>query len=226
MQVDADGTRHVHFNRTYRGLPVRGGDVVVHSAPNGTLDSTSLTQAAPLSLSVTPSVTDQQAIAKAAKLFHGTRGSSTAVLTVDVTGASPKLVWEVVLNGTGADRAPSHLHVLVDAVTGATGQSWDSFSAFLPDGTKRAKGKAAPIAVSAPAALAAAASTGTGKGYQVGNVSVSTTQNSTTSYTLKDPVRGNGETRDAQNQTATNDSPPATGASRSTTPTTSGATTP
>ncbi|MEU9130377.1 M4 family metallopeptidase [Kitasatospora sp. NPDC048540] len=216
VQVDADGTRHVHFNRTYRGLPVRGGDVVVHSAPNGTLDSASLTQAAPLSLSVTPSVTDQQAIAKAATLFSGTRGSSTAVLTVDVTGASPKLVWEVVLNGTGADHSPSHLHVLVDALTGATGESWDGFSAILPDGTKRVTTKAAPTAVSAPAAaaapaaaLAAAASTGTGKGYQVGNVSVSTTQNSATSYTLKDPVRGNGETRDAQNQTTTDDSPPA-----------------
>ncbi|PBC71230.1 Zn-dependent metalloprotease [Streptomyces sp. TLI_235] len=212
VQVDADGTRHVHFNRTYRGLPVRGGDVVVHSAPNGTLDSASLTQAAPLSLSVTPSVTDRQAIAKASQLFRGTRGTSTATLKVDVTGASPQLVWEVVVNGTGEDRSPSHLHVLVDAVTGATGTSWDSFSAFLPDGVKRAKTKAAPTAPtaqSAPAALAAAASTGTGKGYQVGNVSVSTTQNSATSYTLKDPARGNGETRDAQNQTATNDSPPA-----------------
>ncbi|MEU2629476.1 M4 family metallopeptidase [Kitasatospora sp. NPDC007106] len=209
VQVDKDGTRHVHFNRTYRGLPVRGGDVVVHSAPNGTLDSTSLTLAAPISLSVTPSVTDKQAIAKAAGLFRGTRGSSTAVLTVDVTGASPKLVWEVVINGTDPDHSPSHFHVLVDAVTGAPGQTWDSFSAFVPDGTQRGKGRLAPGLVTPPGAQAAAASSGTGKGYQVGNVTVSTTQNSTSSYTLKDPLRGNGETRDAQNQTAFNDSPPA-----------------
>jgi len=29
--VDANGTEHVRFDRTYRGLPVLGGDVVVHS---------------------------------------------------------------------------------------------------------------------------------------------------------------------------------------------------
>ena len=29
--VDADGTEHVRFDRTYRGLPVLGGDLVVHS---------------------------------------------------------------------------------------------------------------------------------------------------------------------------------------------------
>ena len=29
--VDADGSEHVRFDRTYAGLPVIGGDVVVHS---------------------------------------------------------------------------------------------------------------------------------------------------------------------------------------------------
>lgn len=29
--VDADGSEHVRFDRTYQGLPVIGGDVVVHS---------------------------------------------------------------------------------------------------------------------------------------------------------------------------------------------------
>src|SRR6476619_1637468 len=29
--VDADGTEHVRFDRSYRGLPVLGGDLVVHS---------------------------------------------------------------------------------------------------------------------------------------------------------------------------------------------------
>src|SRR5436190_8931965 len=34
--VDADGTEHVRFGRTYRGLRVIGGDLVVHSAAGGT----------------------------------------------------------------------------------------------------------------------------------------------------------------------------------------------
>ncbi|MFD9879715.1 M4 family metallopeptidase, partial [[Kitasatospora] papulosa] len=49
---------------------------------------------------------------------------------------------------------------------------------------------------------------GTGHGYQVGDVPLTTTAVSG-GYQLKDATRGNGETRDAQNLTATNDSPPA-----------------
>ena len=32
--IDADGTTHVRIDRTYRGLPVLGGDLVVHQAPD------------------------------------------------------------------------------------------------------------------------------------------------------------------------------------------------
>src|SRR3954447_6881264 len=32
---DGDGATHVRFTRTYRGLDVLGGDVVVHSAADG-----------------------------------------------------------------------------------------------------------------------------------------------------------------------------------------------
>ena len=31
--TDADGTTHVRLDRTYRGLPVLGGDLVVHQGP-------------------------------------------------------------------------------------------------------------------------------------------------------------------------------------------------
>ncbi|MFL6174684.1 MAG: hypothetical protein ACJ716_17480, partial [Marmoricola sp.] len=33
--VDPDGTSHVRLQRTYRGLPVVGGDLVVHQAASG-----------------------------------------------------------------------------------------------------------------------------------------------------------------------------------------------
>ena len=36
--VDQDGTTHVRMDRTYRGLPVVGGDLVVHQAPGGSLE--------------------------------------------------------------------------------------------------------------------------------------------------------------------------------------------
>ena len=54
--VDRDGTEHVRFNRTYKGLPVIGGDLVVHSKA-GVLQRTSITQAKPLYLSTTPALT-------------------------------------------------------------------------------------------------------------------------------------------------------------------------
>ena len=40
--VDAKGTEHVRFTRSYRGLPVIGGDFVVHSR-NGMLQGVSQT---------------------------------------------------------------------------------------------------------------------------------------------------------------------------------------
>lgn len=41
--VDEDGAQHVRFQRSYRGLPVIGGDMVVHSDRNGNLRDVSLT---------------------------------------------------------------------------------------------------------------------------------------------------------------------------------------
>ena len=64
--VDRNGTEHVRFDRTYKGLPVIGGDLVVHSKA-GVLQRTSLMQAAPLNLSTTPVVTAAAAIATAGK---------------------------------------------------------------------------------------------------------------------------------------------------------------
>ncbi len=32
-----DGTTHTHYTRTYDGLPVLGGDLIVHRAPSGSI---------------------------------------------------------------------------------------------------------------------------------------------------------------------------------------------
>lgn len=39
--VDADGTRHLRYDRTYAGLPVLGGDLVVHETKSGATKSVS-----------------------------------------------------------------------------------------------------------------------------------------------------------------------------------------
>ncbi|MFJ5551155.1 M4 family metallopeptidase [Streptomyces sp. NPDC093225] len=205
VTVDKDGTRHVHLDRHYQGLPVLGGDVIVHSAPNGELRSTSMTLKAPLSLSVTPKVGKQRAIAAAAAKFKGTKKRSRAQLVVDATSATPVLAWQVVVDGTAPDGSPSHFYTLVNATTGKAGKSWNTFHATVVPGRSRTAPKTtAPRAAS----LAGVSASGTGHGYQVGDVTLGT-NSITGGYELKDPTRGNGETRDAQNKTATNDSPPA-----------------
>ncbi|MER6399547.1 M4 family metallopeptidase [Kitasatospora sp. NPDC001603] len=217
VQVEANGTRHVHLDRTYRGLPVLGGDVIVHSAADGRLDSASLTLAAPLNLSTTPTVTADQAIATALSRFTGTRTDTSATLKIDALGADPRLVWESVIEGTAPDQAPSRFHVLVDALTGQAGASWDTYSSFLHDHPVAEQSKPAAAtrshqatADAAPtgAGTTAAGALGTGHGFQVGNVSLSSSRNSN-GYTLIDPNRGNGETRDAGNRTAPRMHPPA-----------------
>src|SRR3546814_10633277 len=49
---DADGTTHARIDRTYRGLEVVGGDLVVHQDASGTLEGVSQSLLQKLSLGV------------------------------------------------------------------------------------------------------------------------------------------------------------------------------
>src|SRR3546814_10385023 len=53
---DADGTTHARIDRTYRGLEVVGGDLVVHQDASGTLEGVSQSLLQKLSLGVKPGV--------------------------------------------------------------------------------------------------------------------------------------------------------------------------
>ncbi|MCX5233543.1 M4 family metallopeptidase [Streptomyces sp. NBC_00233] len=180
VQIDKDNSRHVHLGRTHQGLPVLGGDVIVHSAPNGDLRGASLTLKKPLTLSVTPKVGRQHASKVASGMFKGVKAAVRASLVVDAYTDAPSLAWEAVVDGTAPDQSPSHLHVLVNAQTGKAGRTWDTFQH----------------------------ATGTGHGFHVGDVTVNTTDLNG-SFQLKDPLRGSGETRDANNTTALDDHPSA-----------------
>jgi Zn-dependent metalloprotease len=69
--VDRDGTEHVRFDRTYNGLPVIGGDVVVHSR-NGALKSSSLTLKTTGRPALSPKLSAEQAVLAAGADFGGT----------------------------------------------------------------------------------------------------------------------------------------------------------
>ena len=55
--VDDNGDQHVRFDRSHRGLPVIGGDFVVHMNKGGNMKSASLTQRNKLNVDTTARVT-------------------------------------------------------------------------------------------------------------------------------------------------------------------------
>jgi Zn-dependent metalloprotease len=123
--LDKDGGAHVRYNRTYAGLPVLGGDVVVHLKPSGSYDGGSLTLTQPLTLGTSSKVSEADAIRTAGSGFTGTEQSVTARRVVDALDSTPKLAYEVTINGVRKDQTPAELHVVVDAVTGTVLRSAD-----------------------------------------------------------------------------------------------------
>jgi Zn-dependent metalloprotease len=118
--VDDDGASHVRYTRTYKGLPVRGGDVVVHHASGGRFNGASVAQNQTIALDTQPQVARAAAATAARAHFDGTAtGVATPELVVDATGDAARLAWEAKVTGTGPDgQTPSRLRVRVDAATG------------------------------------------------------------------------------------------------------------
>ncbi|MGW0424598.1 M4 family metallopeptidase [Streptomyces sp. NPDC003015] len=119
---DADGTTHTRYERTYAGLPVLGGDLVVHD--NNGRTTVTRANAAQLSLpSLSPKVTAAGAAAKAlaASKRDQVRGAKVADASRAVVWAGtgkPVLAWETVVEGVQKDGTPSELQVVTDAATG------------------------------------------------------------------------------------------------------------
>jgi Zn-dependent metalloprotease len=121
------GPQYVPYDRTYKGLPVYGGDLVVVTDAAGHVLSTSVAQHATINLASTMPVKTaataaHTARAKAAGKAVDAVSSSRKV--VYALGDTPLLAWEtVVFSHTGA--IPSKLHVFTDATTGTVLYSYD-----------------------------------------------------------------------------------------------------
>ena len=61
---DPDGTTHVRLDRTYRGLPVLGGDLVVHQDSSGGWAGVSQTLTRKLTVTTTPRLSQASATAR------------------------------------------------------------------------------------------------------------------------------------------------------------------
>ena len=105
--VDRDGTEHVRYSRTYRGLPVIGGDFVAHSR-NGRLDRVSQTLRSSVRPGLSGRISRDQAIVEAGTRF-GTHfeGAPTARAVVWARGATPVLAYEASFRCTKADHTPT-----------------------------------------------------------------------------------------------------------------------
>ncbi|MFI6659182.1 M4 family metallopeptidase [Streptomyces sp. NPDC050523] len=123
---DNDGTVHTRYERTYAGLPVLGGDLVVHTPPaslaKGTVSTTFNSKRTIKVASTTATFSKSAAQGKAlktAKALHAERPTADSARKVIWAGTgTPKLAWETVVGGLQDDGTPSRLHVVTDAVTG------------------------------------------------------------------------------------------------------------
>ncbi|OKI65984.1 M4 family metallopeptidase [Micromonospora sp. CB01531] len=167
VQADVDGTEHVRLNRYQDGLPVLGGDTVVHLGKGNTWRGASHTLAAAptrgAKARVSAAAAGRTALAASTAAARRVDGSQ---LVYDADAAGTALAYEVVVGGAYADGTPSELHVLVDATTGRVRDSWE--------GVQR---------------------DGTGNTFHSGTVTVGSTLSGTT-YQLADATRGGHRTYD------------------------------
>ncbi|GHH26575.1 M4 family metallopeptidase [Streptomyces rubradiris] len=120
---DADGTLHTRYERTYAGLPVLGGDLIVHTAKSGATQG--VTKANPAALkpaSLKPQITaakaEQQAVSAAKALGSAKTTADGARQVVWAGSGKPVLAYETIVGGFQDDGTPNQLHVITDAATG------------------------------------------------------------------------------------------------------------
>ena len=175
---DADGSAHVRMTRTVHGLPVIGGDIVVHQGAGGTWKGASQTLKAPLDLSVRPSFDRAAATVRAlapsaaTRSIRKLRSTGSPRLVIDAVSATPRLAWQVRTAGRQQDGTPSRMLSYVDARSGKVLRREEQIHT----------------------------TDGSGQSLYSGTVSIQIAP-SGSGYTLTDPAHGNGLTVDAQNKT-------------------------
>ncbi|MEU1201974.1 M4 family metallopeptidase [Streptomyces sp. NPDC005813] len=166
---DHDGTVHTRYERTYDGLPVLGGDLVVDTAKSGktghVYKATKATiKVATVEPAVAAAAAEKQALsaAKAAGSKKTDADRAPRKVIWAATG-KPVLAYETVVGGLQDDGTPNELHVITDAATGK--------KLYEYQGIKN----------------------GIGNTQYSGQVTLTTTQSGST-YTLNDGARGNHKT--------------------------------
>ena len=161
--TDANGTRHLRYDRTYAGMKVLGGDLVVDESAAGAVDHVTYANTARIAPAAAPKLSANVAAADAVASVAGANlARSAPQLVVYAVDTAPTLAYETVVTGVAADQTPIQQHVFTDAATGKVLYSYNGIEE----------------------------ATGTGNTEYSGTVSLTTTQSGST-YQLKDGSRGN-----------------------------------
>ncbi|MGW2207455.1 M4 family metallopeptidase [Streptomyces sp. NPDC001774] len=129
---DRDGTIHTRYERTYAGLPVLGGDLVIHESADGGIKGVtwaSLSRIAPGSLNPLVTATAAQKQARTTAEGRGITPAAQAPRTRKVIWAAhgiPALAYETAVSGLRPDRTPSETRVITHAHTGAEIYAYDA----------------------------------------------------------------------------------------------------
>ncbi|MEU6327853.1 M4 family metallopeptidase [Streptomyces sp. NPDC047049] len=149
---DADGTTHTRYDRTYAGLPVLGGDMVVHTAKGGAIKSTTKStkksvKVASITAKIAPTAAAQSAQGTAVKSLSGKKADAqTPKKVVWAASGNPVLAYDTVVKGVKKDGTPSRMHIITDANSGKkifqyddirTGKGESEFSGSVDLGTSK-----------------------------------------------------------------------------------------
>lgn len=148
------GLYSVAYERTYKGLPVVGGDAVVIADGQGKVHGSQSANTGAIGVPTTALISAANAERTARTKLATVDGVQSRRLVVRVKDGSGRLAWETVLTGRTAS-APSTLHVFVDARNGEVVDSYDDVRA----GTINSKWNGpAPVTIS---------TTGSGSSYSL-----------------------------------------------------------
>ncbi|MGW8885777.1 M28 family peptidase [Streptomyces sp. NPDC055749] len=122
------GLYSVAYERSYRGLPVVGGDAVVLADGDGDVRALQSASSTRIDVATDPAVTAKKAETVSRSKLAKVDKVRSSRLVVKLDGAEQTLAWETVLSGR-TEKAPSRLHVFVDARTGKVVDTHDEVAA-------------------------------------------------------------------------------------------------